>query len=276
MQPYAYKRGLANGRFPQSLPNSSVYATNPSRLRRRFAAAVVALSIGTTATSAVHAAAVAVNFDTWVSGTPIGTGRSIATLEISDGLNGIVNFKVTNTVRQLESLGLWQPNTGIKGLHLAYDRDPGTLGTLEGNSSQLSFTNLAGNNIWSIPNQIWVEPQTNASYEFNMHFEWLTSNSSGGTKRFTDGEWFSWSIESTDPANPLSILNFLTSIDPPDLTKPPSIGLAHVFSLTDGSTKEVVDLPPLPPAGTVAEPGTLLLFAGAWGSLVGLTRRRRH
>jgi hypothetical protein len=174
----------------------------------------------------------------------------------------------------LQPLGLWQSNTGIKQLHLAYDGDPSTPGTLELNAGELRFTNFAGNDQWSIPNSISVEPKTNASYEFNIHFGWRTNNSGGGVKRFTDGEWFSWAIESTDPANPLSILNFLTAVDPPDLAKPPSIGLAHVFSLTNGSTKEVVDLPPLPP-NTVAEPSTLVLFGTAFASFAGLARRRR-
>lgn len=275
MQQHAHKAVAASLRRTDATANTNITGRFHSALPRLLTtAALLALGAGLLTPHPAHALAVTVYFDTWITGTPIGTGNSVATLDISDGVNGAVNFKLTNTVGQLEPLGLWQSNTGIKQLHLSYDRAPSTPDTLEGSGSELRFTNLAGNDQWSIPTSIAVEPRTNASYEFNIHFGWLTTNSGGGMKRFTDGEWFTWSIDSTDPANPVSILNFLTAVDPPDPAKPPSIGLAHVFSLTDGSTKEVVDFPPLP-RSTVAEPSTLLLFAGALGSLAAIARRRR-
>jgi hypothetical protein len=247
----------------------------PRRVRKKLVAAAAGfvVSAALTVPMSAQAVAVSVDFDTWISGTPIGVGNSIGTLEISDTGIGVVDFKFTNTVGALQPSGLWQPNTGIKSLHLAYDANPSTVGILDGTGGQLSFTNLAGSDGWSIP-EIDTGFRTNASYEFNIHFQWLTSNSKGGTKRFTDNEWFSWSVTSLDPASPLSIRNFLTAIDPPDIAKPPSIGLAHVFSLTDGSTKEVVDLPPRLPETPVSEPGTVLLVGSAFATLIGLRRRR--
>jgi hypothetical protein len=191
------------------------------------AAAVLAVA------GATGAGAVTVSFNTHVTGADLGNVE-LATLEATQ--NGTaVDFTLSATF-------LAQPTSYIDYLRLNYGGPP--LPTSATNTGGVAFASFSTGSF------------TDASYAFNIDFDYPNSNSGGGVLRLNPGEFSSFSIANAD----LNLFDFS-----------PFAALIHVNALSGGdSTKYTTSAPiPLPAAG--------LLLLGGLGTLggLGLAGRKR-